>query len=496
MGKKDHLQAQRKNAHLWTIFDRLYYFKENNYRGYLLLLFIIMNLLLFTVSVVIISLLPGNKGMGLKEIIWKSFSLILDQGNLQPDPSPMVTFILAIIAILGMIFLSGGMVAFLSSMLQDYLEEIRDGDQMIHYKHFTLFLGFNARSVALLKSFMRNELQRNETDFIVILSKMDSRKLRESIMKELKEFHRNTEGTHELRILVRSGNPAEYGSLLMVNYKDADKLFIFNEDASPNTDFSVERTFFSLMRAWIPDNVNRETAPNAETKCDREIIVETSLKETAELIRRFQADNSGFCIKVFSIDQILAQKYADMISDAVHAGENDSYDGKDAYNRKILICNINSSTKNMLKILAGQSGGIDKKDEGLTLIVEKDQESEAEELYGDPELSELWEDEPVVAQTESELKTRLIEEINKGSATLFVFSDRSDTFDYGERYNFELWISLITEVERQQIQKNRIFFEMDDKTDARIIEGFEIGECVIRDKIINEYYMENLLHDA
>lgn len=34
---------------------------------------------------------------------------------------------------------------------------------------------------------------------------------------------------------------------------------------------------------------------------------------------------------------------------------------------------------------------------------------------------------------------------------------------------------------------------MDDKTDAQIIEGFEIGECVIRDMIINEYYLENLL---
>ena len=192
----------------------------------------------FIVSTVVIYILPGNKGAGLKEIIWKSFSLILDQGNLQPDPSPVVTLILSIIAVLGMIFLSGGMVAFLSSMFQDYLEEIRDGD---------------------------------------------------------------------------------------------------------------------------------------------------------------------------------------------------------------------------------------------------------------PELAELWKDEPIVAQTESELKTRLIEEINKGSATLFVFSDRSDTFDYGERYNFELWISLITEVERQQIRKNRIFYEMDDKTDAQIIEGFEIGECVIRDMIINEYYLENLL---
>lgn len=49
MGKKDHLQDKRKNTHLWTIFDRLYYFKENNYRGYLLILFIIMNILLFTV---------------------------------------------------------------------------------------------------------------------------------------------------------------------------------------------------------------------------------------------------------------------------------------------------------------------------------------------------------------------------------------------------------------------------------------------------------------
>lgn len=487
MSKKDRLKDKRKNVHLWSFFDRLYYFKENNYRGYLLLLFIIMNFLLFIISTVVIFLLPGNKGLGLKEIVWKSFSLLLDQGNLQPDPSPMVTVILGIIAVLGMIFLSGGMVAFLSSMFQDYLEEIRDGDQVIHYKHFTLFLGFNARSFALLKSFMRNDMQSNETDFIVILSNLDSRKLRESIMKELNEFHRNTEGTHELRILVRSGNPAEYGSLLMVNYKEADKLFIFKEDARPNTDFSVERAFFSLMRAFgAPGIVDGGTALNAKSKCDKEIIVETSLKETAELIQRFQADSAGFSIRAFSLDQMLAQKYADMINNAVHEREN-------TYNRKILICNINSSTKNMLDILAGQIGGIEKEDEGLTLIVEKNQGSEAEELYGDPELAGLWENEPIVAQTESELKARLIEEINKGSATLFIFSDRSGTFDNGERYNFELWVSLITEVESEQIRKNRIFFEMDDETDARIIEGFEIGECVIRDKIINEYYMENLL---
>ena len=75
----------RKNSKIdtkiWTMHDRLYYFKENNYKGFLLLLFVLVNLLVFIIMAVAVHLLPDNNGLTLKEILWKSLSYMLDSSE-------------------------------------------------------------------------------------------------------------------------------------------------------------------------------------------------------------------------------------------------------------------------------------------------------------------------------------------------------------------------------------------------------------------------------
>ena len=150
-----------------TLHDRLNYFREDNYKGFLLLLFILVNLAIFVATAIAVHLLPENNGLTLKEILWRSISYMLDPGNLEQPRSALGTIILSIFTIIGMIFFSGGMVAFLSSVITDYLEDLSNGDTAIHYKHFTLFLGWNEHALGLLKTFMQNDRQSPVTDFIV-----------------------------------------------------------------------------------------------------------------------------------------------------------------------------------------------------------------------------------------------------------------------------------------------------------------------------------------
>lgn len=128
---------KRIKTKLSTLHDRLYYFREDNYEGFLLLLFVLVNLAIFIATAIAVCFLPENNGLTFKEILWRSLSYMLDPGNLEEPPSAIGTIVLSIFTIIGMIFFSGGMVAFLSSMLTDYLENLRNGDTQIHYKHFT-----------------------------------------------------------------------------------------------------------------------------------------------------------------------------------------------------------------------------------------------------------------------------------------------------------------------------------------------------------------------
>ena len=77
--------------------------------------------------------------------------------------------------------------------------------------------------------------------------------------------------------------------------------------------------------------------------------------------------------------------------------------------------------------------------------------------------------------------------------TLFILTDDYSTYS-GERHNFELWADLTeglaTESDAAKNVGSRIYFEMLDETDAQIIEGFELGHCVISDNLITEHIAE------
>ena len=74
----------------------------------------------------------------------------------------------------------------------------------------------------------------------------------------------------------------------------------------------------------------------------------------------------------------------------------------------------------------------------------------------------------------------------------------------GERNNFELWADFAEGLSQESLSPEgfspesaatekagkQIFFEMLDETDAQIMEGFELGQCVITGKLITEHIAE------
>ena len=462
-----------------TLHDRLLYFKEDNYKGYLLLLFVLVNLAIFIFTAIAVSLLPENNGLTLKGILWRSLSYMLDPGNLEEPRSAVGTVILSIFTIIGMICFSGGMVAFLSTMITDYLEDLRNGDTAIRYKHFTLFLGWNDHALGLLKTFMQDDRQSPVTDFVVILTKKNGWTLRENIMKQLREYQEDHEDTHELRILVRSGDPAEYSSLLMVDFKNADKVFIFLEEEDEDPDFGAERAYFSLTRAYtiLGDRKDKERGKTSESSVS--IVVETLFENTADLINRFPIKNGFRNVKTeaFSIACVLGQQYAGMIPNQGN----------------VMICNVNEIGFYLLDAIMKRNEQSTGPKQKVLLMAEATQEENVKSVFEKPQFSSLWVDSPLLFHDRKELCGKLISNMQGDFQTLFILTEDYTTHT-SERNNFELWADLAEglppESEVAKNVGNRIFFEMLDETDAQIIEGFELGHCVITGNLVTEHIAE------
>ncbi len=459
-----------------TWHDRLLYFREDNYRGFLALIFVVINFLILFVAILAFGLLGDTTGLGYKDIIWKGISIMLDPGNLEPDPSLLITIILSLITIVAMICFSSGMVAFLSNILNDHLDDVREGDNEIHYDHFTLFLGWNDRGLELLKAFMLKDSQNSVTDFVVILSGYNGRDLREKIQKQLKEYMKYHEEAHELRILVRTGDPADYGSLLTVNCLNADEVFILRDDEDHvEPDYGVERTFFSLMHAY---GMKGETSPKKVSSNTVDIVVEAITEETSDLVMRFQPREAGirsFTTSAFSTARILGQKYAGLVP----------------HQDRIVICNVNLTVPYMLEELKKQAEANAERTPKVLLIIEEDQEDAARELYEDSRFEELWEQAPVIFYKEMELYEKLRDRMKSGWRSLFILSDYYKSASVGDHHSFGLWASLADTIESDEAlgkeAGNGVFFEIQDETDAQIMESFAFGQCIITEKLISDH---------
>ncbi len=461
-----------------SLHDKILYYKEDNYRGYLALVFIAANLLLLGISILAMGTLADTTGMTTKDIIWRGLSIMLDPGNLEPDPSLLITLVLSLITIIGMICFSGGMVAFLSSMLNDHLEKVREGGNSIHYKHFTLFLGWNHRGLDLLKAFMSKKSQDSVTDFVVILSKNNGPDLREHIMKQLREYLKNHEEAHALRLLVRTGDPGDFGSLLTVDYQNADEVFILGDEDDADSDFGVERIFFSLTRAYTRQSGGR-VKKIRETDVD--IVVEALYEDTAEMINHFRPRKEGirtFATEAFSMTRLLGRKYAEMLP------------RKD----RITICSLNEAVPFMLEALKEKTEGGREPMPGVLLLVEESQREEARELYENSSFASLFVQEPVIVQKRAELSERIVRELKSGCRSILVLSPYDYMNGGWEHRNFEIWAELEDKIETDpELTRdacNSVLFEMLDETDAQIIDGFDFGRCIISSNMISEYMLE------
>ncbi len=469
---------RKKKQKYGTWQDRLRYFKEDNYRGYLVLIFVVFNLLVLGITILAMGTIADTTGMTTKDIIWRGISVMLDPGNLEADPSLLITVILSLITIVGMISFSGGMIAFLSSMLNDHLESIRDGDTAIHFKHFTLILGWNDRGLELLKAFMMKETQNTATDYIVILSRYNGRELREGIVKQLQEYQKYHESAHELRILVRTGDPAEYGSLLMVDYLNADEVFILGYDEDDDIDFAVERTFFSLTRAY---GMQENGSVKAVSDLEVDIVVETMFEKTAEMINRFHPQREGkrvFTTEAFSMTRLLGREYAKTIPEK----------------ERITVCYMNEALPFMLEAMEQRAAEKHKPLPGVLLIVGENQKEDAERLYEDSRYHQIFAQAPATVHRWTELSDRLVAELKGGCRSILILSSY-DVANIGwQHQNFELWAEMEGKIDAEpSLTKedcNGVYFEMVDETDAQIIDGFDFGRCIISSNLVAKHMID------
>ena len=215
-------------------------------------------------------------------------------------------------------------------------------------------------------------------------------------MKQLREYQKYHEGTHELRILVRSGDPAEYSSLLVVDYRNADKVFIFLEEADEDPDFGAERAYFSLMRAYTMRG-EKDKVQEKEPDGSVSVVVETLFENTAELINRFPIKNGFRSIETeaFSIVRVLGQQYAGMIP----------------REGNIVICNVNDVVFYLLDEIMKRNEEPAGAKQKVLLMAEAKQEEKVKSLLENSRFNNLWADSPVIFDDRKELCSKLISNI-------------------------------------------------------------------------------------
>ncbi|NCA97369.1 MAG: hypothetical protein EOM77_04225, partial [Bacteroidia bacterium] len=246
--------------------NNLNHLRHKHPRLFFLLILITFNLVLMLVATLIVYF-----GIGGFANIWDAFSQLaitwfLDPGFYSASGNNALRILSMIVILTGMVSLNGGIIAFFSALLMDFLETIRSGAGKLRVSNHVLILNWSSEVGEILVSYYYDVT----TTTVVILSE----KPRSEVEKAIKEsFFSNgiRNPGHKLRYFVLQGDPLSSADLDWAKAYKASSIIILNAnkyETPSDNDIDVLKTLMLLKPSK-----------------DQTVVVEVCDAKTDELIK-------------------------------------------------------------------------------------------------------------------------------------------------------------------------------------------------------------------
>ena len=241
----------------------------------LLALFLIGFLIMVFIRIIANAFVPDETLGTLFEIPWRVYVAVLEGSAAETDgDSNWLAKLTSILGVLVGLILFSSMVAFITSVFEAKLDELRRGRSLVLENDHTLILGFGDRILEVIKELI--EANESEPDAsIVILAEKDKEEMDNIIRDNITDFATT-------RVITRSGVVTNINNLKKVMAKNAKSVIIMNSSANWRdeqdknlADALVLKSIMSMM-AVCDDNTHPPIVCEIHSDRDRELAEQIS----------------------------------------------------------------------------------------------------------------------------------------------------------------------------------------------------------------------------
>ena len=241
----------------------------------LLALFLIGFLIMVFIRIIANAFMPDETLGSLFEIPWRVYVAVLEGSAAETDgDSNWLAKLTSILGVLVGLILFSSMVAFITSVFEAKLDELRRGRSLVLENDHTLILGFGDRILEVIKELI--EANESEPDAsIVILAEKDKEEMDNIIRDNITDFATT-------RVITRSGVVTNINNLKKVMAKNAKSVIIMNSAANWRdeqdknlADALVLKSIMSMM-AVCDDNTHPPIVCEIHSDRDRELAEQIS----------------------------------------------------------------------------------------------------------------------------------------------------------------------------------------------------------------------------
>ncbi|MDD3207540.1 MAG: hypothetical protein PHD98_00825 [Bacilli bacterium] len=289
--------------------NNLNHLRHKHPRLFFLLLLITFNLLLMIISTLIVYF-----GIGGYANIWEAFSQtaitwFLDPGFYNQDGNNALKIISMITVLTAMISVNGGIIAFLSALLMDFLETIRSGAGNLRVNNHVLILNWSSEVGEILVSYYYDV----RPTTVVILSE----KPRSEVERAIKEsFFSNgiRRPGRKLRYFVLQGDPLSSADLDWARAYKASSIIVLNANKFNNpSDNDID--VLKILMLLTPTKEQTVVAEVCDSKTDELIKSGFTLNGESEsnIVFINQTAIMGFIIAQTMVSPYLSDIYAELL---------------------------------------------------------------------------------------------------------------------------------------------------------------------------------------
>ena len=287
--------------------NRWTYIKEYKMRQIILGGIVLGNLLIFIIGAVILRFLPENSGKSLSEVVQYSLKLMVDSGGFMDNVTNLPSIILTVIIVLaGMICFTGGIIAYMSNMVTNLVDNAEGGNTKLKLKKHIVILNWNSKVPLLVADYTRDK----KRQYIVIITDKDKNEVLTEIKDSLNRLVAEDRETGDFkqkrpRIIVRKPGNLSGRLFKDICLTDATSFIIVSPDGemSKSACDSYVIKQFMMAIAYIADYISEDDYNNDITAGELDIIVELQDDINKKYISDYPLpkDDGTDCIKAVAV---------------------------------------------------------------------------------------------------------------------------------------------------------------------------------------------------